>query len=337
MLLKNSKITLLTVTINQLVKTGVASSFQEDNYNEYDVYDNYDVDYSYAYDYETESGHLDIDLETPKKSQGVTPGDSPSNSGFRGLTGTGGARSPFGPIESTLSDRQNDGPLRRLQNRMSLLHHLNPDHPEYHHPINALRFYGCWCLPTLNSGTAVPSKGAPIDKIDSACRRAHLCYTCAEKDHPDMVCHSRNNGYGFNLHSDIMDPMDADKRSIECLDDPNSGNQKDSCSRSLCECDKQFAEDLRKSFHLWNRDNMQKMAKGPPQYNVGGFDAPNECRAKGSKDEKPLGPNECCGQQGGVRMPFHTHEGRMKCCGDKTYDSLLYTCCDGALTMDNTC
>ena len=248
------KISLFTISLAKIASAQeVAVSNVESSYN-YDPYD-----YSYAYEYEATNQHLDTDHDSPAKL------DSPDEAGFRGILegpgGSSGRSSPRGPSSLTSSNdpvADRNG-LRRLQERLALIHHL-VGHPRYHHSVNALRYYGCWCLPSIREDDApaasIPRHGKAADAVDSACMKAQKCYECAYKDHEQYEkngkpyrCMSKSNGYAYNLHFDPNDYANRDKRSIECLDDPNDADIRHSCRRSLCECDRQFAEDLRAGMH----------------------------------------------------------------------------------------
>lgn len=351
------KISLFTLGLAKISLGKENDDFSPESSFDYDPYD-----YSYAYEYEAANQHLDTDHDSPA--------DIPEEAGFRAILGgpnSEGRSSPRGPRpDGPLSIGSEGGPsgdpvadrngLRRLQERLALIHHL-VGHPRYHHSINALRYYGCWCLPHMRDddapGQVIPHKGKPADAVDSACMKAQKCYECAYRDHEQHVdkktgknyrCISRGNGYAYNLHFDQNDFANRDKRSIECMDDPNDDDIRHSCRRSLCECDRQFAEDLRAGMGEWKEENRQKMQNIPGTGGlkewVGGFDPKDKCVASGngSGDNAGQKPDQCCGFKGGVRLPFYSNQGRVKCCGDKTYDSLIYTCCeDGRLTMANTC
>jgi hypothetical protein len=151
-------------------------------------------------------------------------------------------------------------------------------------------------------------------------------------DHADRAsgCDASTQGYNFKLHFDPADPTNHWKKSIQCTDDPKKG-KKGSCKRSVCECDKKLAEDLREHYHEWFVGHHQEQ---------GTFDSSAACIPETCKsgDCGKHRETQCCGYLGsGVRMPFKTN-GRRKCCGDKTYDSAFQECCDGnILAATGTC
>lgn len=190
-------------------------------------------------------------------------------------------------------------------------------------------FYGCWCLPDAEHKLFTVGYGKPVDNIDSSCKRQSQCYDCAQVDHSDRVCDASTMGYHYKLSYDPADPSNHMKKSIECLDTPRG--TKGSCRRSICECDKRLAEELREHFGEWHVGHHQEQ---------GTFDAGANCIVEGCKNGNCSGSEiACCGNLGsGVRMPYKVADGRRKCCGEKTYDSSFQDCCDGnMLAAVGTC
>lgn len=208
--------------------------------------------------------------------------------------------------------------LRRLKQLKALILWLQPEHR-----FARYCFYGCWCLPDADHKLNSAGYGKPVDDIDASCKRQSQCYDCAQMDNDNVVCDASSTNYKYRLHYDVSDPTNHWKKSIECLDvrkEGERGNGKSGCKRSVCECDKKLAEDLRQYFDQWN---VKKHAI------QGGFDWNGECEKVNCS-----GPNcghelACCGNLGfGIRMPYRV-DGRRNCCGTATYDSTFYECCDG--------
>jgi len=238
----------------------------------------------------------------------------------------------FGMVEKTIqAEQQRLNPedvmllqARKLKQLKVLILWLQPEHR-----FARYCFYGCWCLPDNDHKLFTVGYGKPVDNIDGSCKRQSQCYDCAQIDHPDRVCDPNIMGYSFKLHQDPTDPNNHWKKSIECTDQPGKGS-KGSCRRSICECDKKLAEDLRTYFHEWDINNHQEQ---------GTFDSATRCIVEGCKSGNCGGRSvECCGNLGsGPRMPYKT-DGRRKCCGDKTYDSTFQECCeDGSLAAIGAC
>lgn len=227
-----------------------------------------------------------------------------------------------GGLTRTLSEESMErwNYLRRLKNLKLLVLHLQPEH-------RFLRYchYGCYCLTDpLYSLTPPPNKGAPRDPIDAACKVQHQCYECAKMDHPTRTCTADKVQYSYRLLRDENDPDNHWKKSIECVDDPMSKKRpgqiapKWSCRRSMCECDKRMAEQLREHFAEWNDEFSTSL---------GDFDT-SVCTAPEGNGGGDQGQPECCGSQfGGSRFPFNNRNGVRGCCGGKTYDTTMLTCC----------
>lgn len=210
---------------------------------------------------------------------------------------------------------------RRLKQLKVLILWLQPEHR-----FARYCFYGCWCLPDNDHLNAQPLNtagfGKPVDAIDGSCRRQSHCYQCAQRDHPNHECDASSTNYKYELTFDTNDPDNHWKKSINCLDEGkglgNDKGQKGGCRRSICECDKKLAEDLREHFEVWKQGHHAEQ---------GDFDWTKNC----FKDPSGNGGRklECCGNYGeGIRMPYHDN-GRRKCCGTVTYDSTFNECCDG--------
>ena len=71
-----------------------------------------------------------------------------------------------------------------------------------------------------------PGKGQPVDELDSVCKAYKDCIKCAKKTHGEM-CLPEFVEYKFRI---------TKSDEIICRDD------KGSCGRDLCMCDKMFAQ-----------------------------------------------------------------------------------------------
>merc|ERR1712176_1701079 len=90
-----------------------------------------------------------------------------------------------------------------------------------------IRNYGCHCFQEGNKW--VGGKGAPVDAMDTTCRKLAQCKTCIMMDFPG-VCDPHSDAYNYEF--------DADAKTITCTDTPNG------CYWNACECDKAFAEQM---------------------------------------------------------------------------------------------
>jgi len=201
---------------------------------------------------------------------------------------------------------------RKLKQLKMLVLWLQPEHR-----FARYCYYGCWCLPDDDHAEFTPAYGKPVDEIDASCKKMSQCYQCAKMDHGEE-CNPTETGYKYELHQDPNDPTNHWKNSITCLD---NWEGKKACRRSICECDKKLAEDLRTNFGYWKQGHHQTQ---------GDFDTAecqvNHCTGAGCNAK---GPVECCGSHDGPRFPFKTNQGQRACCGNKTYDSTMQECCNG--------
>lgn len=210
---------------------------------------------------------------------------------------------------------------RKLKQLKMLVLWLQPEHR-----FARYCYYGCWCLPDTDHADLTPRFGKPVDEVDMSCKKMSQCYECAKMDHGE-TCDSSSIGYKYSLHKDPNNPNDHWGNSIKCLDNPTG---KKACRRSICECDKKLAEDLRTNFGFWKQGHHQTQ---------GGFDT-SQCEVDRctSGDCQARGPVQCCGAADEPRFPFRTHGGLRKCCGNKTYDSSMQECCsDGEIKFMGTC
>ena len=235
---------------------------------------------------------------------------------------------------------------RRLRDRTNLIDWLVPPQPTSTTGsfVSDIRFYGCWCLP--GASNFIKSRGLPVDALDAACKRASQCYMCAKMDNIDRPkkCEANGVGYQFSMNGPltIVDPSDYSSRSIECLDDPASdignskGSNKYSCRRQICECDKKLAEDLKAAVdagaynQLFLLDN-----KGRPKNQNSAFDPDATCKHDDNGTNR--GELKCCGDGYSVRMPYYDNNGQKACCKNRTYNTLVQTCCAGEVVGGTTC
>ena len=70
--------------------------------------------------------------------------------------------------------------------------------------------------------------GAPVDELDQTCREYKNCLSCVAKEH-GRSCMAESVDYSYGKTNGLLG------RSLTCLNAPG-------CERSICECDKAFAE-----------------------------------------------------------------------------------------------
>ena len=97
--------------------------------------------------------------------------------------------------------------------------------------VDQMENYGCHC----RHGRAATTTGRPLDGTDQACFRYNQCNHCLLNLHGSRrPCNSESFGYAVDFR---------ESGSIQC------SNLIGSCRRNICECDRQFAEEITKHRH----------------------------------------------------------------------------------------
>ena len=108
-------------------------------------------------------------------------------------------------------------------------------------------YYGCHCLPDKHHNEYL-TFGKPVDNIDKQCKQMGVCYKCLQHKYPESQCLPENTNYKFAL--------DQEKKTIDC------SLNKNECRRDVCECDKQFAQNVAKYEFEWNEEYHIKVISG---------------------------------------------------------------------------
>jgi len=162
--------------------------------------------------------------------------------------------------------------------------------------------YGCWCLEKKGYGPAV-------DEIDFACFAHSKCWGCAKAENGEE-CDGLETPYKWKFIKDSTTNVAVD---IECLDT-------DPCRKSVCECDRKLAIDLRNMESVYDdqyRDQAAKQEQCPRKQS-------SSLARSGSINETL---DSCCGDEH-YKFPFASNNGRRACCGNRTYDTQVMECCD---------
>lgn len=165
--------------------------------------------------------------------------------------------------------------------------------------------YGCWCLEKKGYGPAV-------DEIDFACFAHSKCWGCAKAEHGDE-CDGLETPYKWKFIKDEKTNVALD---IACLDT-------DPCRKSVCECDRKLAMDLRNMEAVYAekyRDQSLKQEQCPRKES-------SSIARSSVGDSGELKLDSCCGDEH-YKFPFASNSGRRACCGNRTYDTQVMECCD---------
>lgn len=155
--------------------------------------------------------------------------------------------------------------------------------------------YGCNCLILGDRPMSDPGYGRPVDDLDAECKAYKDCLKCARRAHGD-TCIGEFVQYKFNIK----------RGQVQCRSDA------DSCERSLCECDKKFAENHVAVAAVYNKDYHSFFSEV-------GWQPEAQCRRAVNNYNDP----QCCG---GSEQPFVLYNANRKTC-----------CPDGTVKPNGTC
>lgn len=240
---------------------------------------------------------------------------------FAGAAAGAGDRSPFfdgdSPIERT----------KRRSQRMTLLiakvisggtvvDQESGEKMKSKEFIKRVNNYGCHCW-ARTKHEHLSGKGKPLDELDGTCHSLRQCHKCINIEYDEAE----------GAHEDGCDPVTTKYKAklarlkdgsleISCTNTMNKkGTNNGDCKRSLCECDKQFAEDFAKQFAAWDESlwNLEEQGKYEEMCESSMRSAGVDRLMSGS------GPDQCCGL-----YPFK-----------KPFNSATHSCVDGQVTNDN--
>jgi len=129
--------------------------------------------------------------------------------------------------------RQVDQGPRRYSQLMDHMNYYNNDFDERQYWT-----YGCHCFFLGDRPMSDMGKGAPVDALDSVCKQYKECLKCARDEHGEM-CIGEFVRYGMRTPRN---------------DEPSCTDDAGSCGRSLCECDKMFAQRHVATVDVFNND-----------------------------------------------------------------------------------
>ena len=188
--------------------------------------------------------------------------------------------------------------------------------------MGMLNQYGCWCYFEDDHGSG---RGQPVDEVDKFCKTLHDGYSCILMDTEawEDECIPWETDYESAMGMGGLNGMTMSELQNEC----EVKNGEGTCASLTCAVEGWFVQ----SFFLYSVNggtlNQEMMHSN-------GFDVNDSCPIKqGEFSEK-----ECCGQYP-ERFPFKTSNGVRGCCGQRTYDSQMYKCCevDGGYRVKMVC
>jgi len=174
--------------------------------------------------------------------------------------------------------------------------------------IEQLDEYGCWCYFYDNVGRG---KGQPVDEVDGMCKTLNEGYECAIRDTeeegnsctPWEVSYISGTGSGADLFESCVS-LNAD-----------------SCAARACAVEGNFVEQLFALFISGNAIDYDQFGHSK------GFDAGTDAGCPVKKGTPGTsGAKGCCGAYPG-RFPFKTLDGERDCCGTRTFNTNILSCC----------
>lgn len=192
-------------------------------------------------------------------------------------------------VRTARNDRLLDDEKRYFQ-LVDMMAHYNSEFDERKYWA-----YGCNCLILGDRPMSDPGHGAPVDALDRVCKAYKDCLKCARMEYGN-TCIGEFVKYRMNYAGG----------------EPQCRNSANSCERSLCECDKQFAaahnavkDVFDRQYHMfWSTNDGGEM--WDPQND------PNACPTGGVGPYDP----QCCQAADGLG-PFALYNAMTKeCCAD---------------------
>lgn len=192
--------------------------------------------------------------------------------------------------------------------------------------------YGCWCYFEDDHGKG---RGHPANEIDQLCQVLHQGYECAMLDNDEEAVAqnqanltpapfgSKNNAPASSVTSSEpcipweVDYASGNKGQIDSIvADCAFRNPDSNCAMRSCIVESYFVTNVFQLFFGSNPfDDTLQHSKG--------FNPRQDCPV--NKGE--YSPRSCCGLYP-FRHPYKTYDGARACCGHKTYDVAILTCCE---------
>jgi len=210
--------------------------------------------------------------------------------------------------------------------------------------------YGCWCRFEGQHGTGT---GAPVNDMDEVCKVLHQGYDCMKMD--DDQCDPFGQTYRSVVHTaESMETM-----VLDCASKNPSG---DECNHRACAIESWFVLEILRLYFKekyafdaafmessgWDGSECPGSAVGTTIAPIAPSAGNGNGNGQGSNVQRPnVGDKgdlftyngvekQCCGDYP-IRFPYNHLRGERECCGGRTYNPFLFTCCDGTISAGTTC
>lgn len=187
----------------------------------------------------------------------------------------------------------------------------------YSEIVKKIQNYGCHCFPGMSR--IAGGVGAPVDQLDSACRKLARCHKCVD------IEYNRECDVDFGKYKWSFVGVSADE--VEC-----QAGQTD-CKMSQCACDKEFADEIATFWDDANYNTYYWLNKHNVKQNPT-FDFASTCVSGANNVQADM----CCGDQYPSKQPYDSTQ-RM-CCDQsgRTYNDAMEDCCpDGSIKTLGSC
>lgn len=167
--------------------------------------------------------------------------------------------------------------------------------------------YGCWCY--FDPENFSKGKGKPVSEVDAFCKTLMEGYECCRIDAEMEGDAEECLGWEVDYATGAQGSIDT------IIADCNIRNTGNNCAIRACIVEGFFVNNIFQAFFGGSGIDASLQ-------HVNGFQVDDQCPTQqGQKSEK-----ECCGIYP-YRHSFKTYGGGRSCCGSKTYDVSILTCC----------
>lgn len=204
--------------------------------------------------------------------------------------------------------------------------------------------YGCYCAFDDVELLASMGHGVPATNMDAYCQQLQAGYACGILDTDDSCDPARVN---YTAATDLdaiqflniagFSPFEAAVDEERLFDVCMQNNLGDDCAIYACTVEGNFVINTF-AYVLEAELNLRDPLLGDePALHSNGFDPAANCTKTprtGVNSNRRAGPKECCGTYPN-RFSYKTDGGLRACCGDRTYNTAKFSCCDnGQIAKD---
>lgn len=158
--------------------------------------------------------------------------------------------------------------------------------------LSKINKYGCHCWTNPNT-EGIGYRGLPLDSIDRTCSTLKSCHTCIALEYSN--CDPVTTKYRAKI---TRKDGQVDIRCTNTLNAKKTNNG--DCKRSLCECDKEFAERISEEWDNWDARNWNLEGMGV-------FERACRSPSVAGRVMSAGPPDQCCGSIYPSVKPFNSN------------------------------